>query len=90
MIESSRKLSFERCEFKDESCKKPINKGDLRSIQMVSAMFVMGALQRPFRLYGNVSLTTARSRSSGSTGLTLLAFGLVHMFLIWNGDILTL
>jgi hypothetical protein len=53
-------------------------------------MFVMGALQSPFRLHGNVSLTTARSRSSGSTGLTLLAFGLVHMFLIWNGDILTL
>jgi uncharacterized membrane protein YeiB len=90
MVESSRKLSFELCELKNKSCKKPINKGDLRSVQMVSARFVMGALQRPLRLYGNVSLTIVRSRSSGSTGLTLLAFGLVHMFLIWNGDILTL
>jgi hypothetical protein len=59
MIEASRKLHFERCELKDKSCEKPINKGDLRSVQKVSTMFVMGTLQRPFRLYGNVSLTAA-------------------------------
>jgi hypothetical protein len=37
MIESSRKLPFERCELKDKCCEKPINKGDLRSVQICSA-----------------------------------------------------